>query len=486
MTGAALIPPGVRKEIRALWPVWAACVAAIVAGGFVDGINAMSAAVLAYVLGSVALGALSIGHEYTNRTLTQLLSLPADRRRLYLVKLGVLIPMLLSLGALAFGLLFNPRSLDPARAAELPLLSVMSALFLAPLLTMICRGPLAGLVFALVIPGMIFLAGDIASFSAHGFSPEAARLKFAVFWWGMAGSCTIAAVLSWRMFMRLEAIDGNDSQVRLPRWLRDPAAAAAAPDVERARHPVWLLAKKELRLQQLTFAVSGVYVLTWGALALVRHIVSVFEGIPIEALTILQSGSIALLSGSLASAEERHFGTLEPQLLLPMATWKQWTVKAGTTFGVVLLLAVGLPALLERFGPSGDGLRVNGWFAGTMILLAAGSLYVSSLCASGLRALLASVAVMVSVGIGGSALLRSVIGSNVYRTILSILSASQADVLRSWAEPLAIALAAGFLALVLRFALVNHRSSGRSATRAWPQVAWIAAWLTTSFLLLTS
>ena len=65
---------------------------------------------LAYVLGSVALGALSIGHEYTNRTLTLLLSLPADRRRLYLVKLGVLIPMLLTLGALAFGLLFNPRS----------------------------------------------------------------------------------------------------------------------------------------------------------------------------------------------------------------------------------------------------------------------------------------------------------------------------------------------------------------------------------------
>lgn len=80
----------------------------------------------------------------------------------------------------------------------------------------------------------------------------------------------------------------------------------------------------------------------------------------------------------------------------------------------------------------------------------------------------------------------SIIGSNVYRTVLSILSASQADVLRSWTEPLAIALAAGFLALVLRFALVNHRCSDRSATRAWPQVAWIAAWLTTSFLLLTS
>jgi len=482
MTGVALLPPGVRKEIRALWPVWAACAAAIVAGGFLDGINTVTAAVFAYALGSVALGAQSIGHEYTNRTLTQLLSLPADRRRLYLVKLGVLIPMLLSLGALAFVLLFNPRTLDHGPAATFPLVSVMCALFLAPWLTMICRGPLAGIVFALVIPGMIFVAGDVAGFSAYGLGPEAARLKFAVFWWGMTGSCAVAAVLSWRMFMRLEAMEGRDPHVRLPRWLRDPAAAT---DVELARHPVWLLVKKELRLQHLTFVVSGIYLLEWATLWVLRLMAPGLEGTPFAVATAFHSGAAALLAGSLASAEERHFGTLEPQLLLPMATWKQWTVKAGTTFGVVLLLAVALPALLGRFSPSGDGLRVNGWFAAAMILLMAASLYVSSLCASGLRALLASVAVMVSVVIAGSALY-SVIGSNVYRTILSILSASQTDVPRSWAEPLAIALAAGFLALVLRFALVNHRSSERRVGRVGWQAARMVAWLIVAFVILVA
>src|SRR4029453_6837051 len=104
----------VRKEIRALLPAWLACAAAIVAGGFLERREALSAAVFAYVLGSVALGALSIGHEYTSRTLVLLLSQPAARQRLYLVKLGVLVPMLLSLGALASVLLFNPRILDPA------------------------------------------------------------------------------------------------------------------------------------------------------------------------------------------------------------------------------------------------------------------------------------------------------------------------------------------------------------------------------------
>ena len=356
----------------------------------------------------------------------------------------------------------------------------MCALFLAPWLTMICRSPLAGVMFALAIPGLIHVAGDVAGFTVYGFGPDAERLKLAVFWWGLTGVCAVAAVSSWRMFMRLEAIEGSDSQVRLPRWLRDPAAAAAAPDVERARHPVWLLAKKELRLQQLTFVVSGIYLLAWGALALVRQIVSGFEGIPIAALTVLHSGAIALLSGSLASAEERQFGTLESQVLLPMATWKQWTVKAGTTFGVVLLLAVGLPALLGRFSPSGDGLRVNGWFAGAIILLTAGSLYVSSLCASGLRALLASVFVIFVVPLLlGSFVLAQCLRSSAVHSWRRGTSLS-----RSWAEPLAIALATGFVALLLRFALVNHRSSERGLAHVWPQAIWIAAWLTLGVVLL--
>ena len=31
----------------------------------------------------------------------------------------------------------------------------------------------------------------------------------------------------------------------------------------RKRHPLWLLTKKELRLQQLSFVVAGLYVLGW-------------------------------------------------------------------------------------------------------------------------------------------------------------------------------------------------------------------------------
>ena len=54
-----------------------------------------------------------------------------------------------------------------------------------------------------------------------------------------------------------------------------------------------------------------------------------------------------ILIGSLASAEERQLGTLEWQTLLPSPAWQQWAVKVGVTFGLALLLGVGLPALLH-------------------------------------------------------------------------------------------------------------------------------------------
>ena len=43
----------------------------------------MDLGLFAYVVGSLAIGAQSIGQEYTYRTLPILLSQPADRRRLY-------------------------------------------------------------------------------------------------------------------------------------------------------------------------------------------------------------------------------------------------------------------------------------------------------------------------------------------------------------------------------------------------------------------
>ena len=425
----ARMGPFVTKEIRALLPAWFASLCAMGAAVLI-GPRGHVLGLLAYGFGSVTLGAQSIGHEYTHRTLTLLLSQPSSRRRLLLMKLGVLAAMLLTLSIVAGIMLLRPTELQWVFA------SVLCGLFLAPLLTMLCRNPLAGVVFTGAAPAWMSALGEVVSAG--------------VLWGATLGVCVAAAVASWRLFMRLEAIDGRDPDVRLPQMLRRRTTAiVASADPGRARHPVWLLVKKELHLQQMTFAVAGVWALIWITVSAFTRIVPGFVGFSLSVVSILYGALLALLIGSLASAEERQIGTLEWQLLLPMATWKQWAVKVGTTLGLAGLLSFGLPVALA----AGD-VGVNAAHAGAIIFLTTGSLYVSSLCRNGLRALMVSAPVMLALG------------------VLSVIAGVYGSPRALLAVPLA-----GVIALMLWFALENHRSAGQGAGRVCRQVMWMAGCL---------
>jgi hypothetical protein len=432
--------PLVTKEIRALLPAWFATMCAIGAA-VLSGPRGHFLGMLAYGFGSVTLGAQSIGHEYTHRTLTLLLSQPSSRRRLLLTKLGVLTVMLLTLAAFAWITVLRPGELHWVFA------SILCALFLAPLLTMLCRNPLAGPVFVGAAPAWIsFFSGILSTGVVRGVT---------------LGVCVAAAVASWRLFMRLEAIDGRGQDVRLPQVLRRRTAAIVAASVApaRRRHPVWLLVKKELHLQQMTCAVTGVWVLIWIVISASTKIVPGFAGFPLPVVSILYGALLALLIGSLASAEERQIGTLEWQVLLPMATWKQWAVKVGTVLGLAGLLSFGIPLVLAA-----GHVGVNAWHAGAIILLTIGSLYVSSLCPSGVRALMVSAPVMLAL---------AVLSQYLY-------------VVSGWPRALLALPLAGVVALLLWFALENHRSAGQSAGRVSMQVMWIAGCLTLGFAAVTA
>ena len=470
MTRAMRLPYDVVKEIQALLPIWLASLLAMGAAGVLGNKKVYAFGVLAYFLGSVALGAQSMGHEYTNRTLTLLLSQPVSRRRLFLVKLGVLAPMLLMLAVVAWAVLFNSRDLHFGRdwAANPPgttvlMLAVLCGVCLAPWFTMVCRSTLAGVIFTICTPGMASILSAVLTVVQFGNTgmPGATRFELAVFRWSVLGCCAVAGVLNWRMFSRLEAIDGPHPEVRLPSWLRGRTSAidAASLPPARSRYAYWLLVKKELRLQQMTFVVAGIYLLMCAAMLFIRSAVPGFFGRAIGPITILYSGLLAVLIGSLASAEERQFGTLEWQVLMPMATWKQWAVKLGTVLGVALLLLVGLPVLLASMLRLEDHIRITAWGAGTMMFLIIGSLYVSSLCTSGVRALLLSFLVLFGLG-----LVAEWFGAAVQRSLHQPLL---------WLAGLA-----GFVALALRFGLVNHRSAERGAGRVWRQAIWMGGCLT--------
>ena len=478
MTRVMLLPFALTKEIRALLPTWLACMMVLVTVGMLGDPRLYALGLLVCGLGSVALGALSIGHEYTHRTLALLLTQPARRQRLLLTKVAVLTPMLLMIAALAWGAVLNPLQ-DFARgrrvwpsdwsAATVIVLPVLCALFLAPLLTMLCRSPLAGMVFTVVVPGLIGLVGELLAIARYGLDPSnapvAESFRLAVFWWGTAGVCALAAVSNWLLFQRLEAIEGRDAELELPRSWTDRSATSAAAAPAR-RHPVWLLMKKELRLQQMAFVVGGLYLLGWVTLSLLRHLIPGL-GPPLGAIAILYGGLLALLIGSLASAEERHVGTIEWQLLLPMATWRQWVVKAGMALALAVTLGIGWPDLLAYLHPSADDFHVNAWSAGLVIALTVGSLYVSSLCTSGVKALLLS--------LPGSALVVGLLVPLwVSQAQAVVPSRHAAEQLKTW---LSLGLALGFLAMLLWFAMSNHRSGERGASRVWRQAIWMAGYL---------
>jgi len=449
MTPSAALGASIRKEARALLPMWVACAGALIVMVYLG--DRRPGGLLVYLLGSLALASWSIGHEYSHRTLPILLSLPLTRPRLLLVKLAVVIPLLVMLSALALTLLPSPRGLGRQELSTLVgVLAVVCALVLAPLLTMLCRSPLAGAVLAPGITGWIYLLAQIAGLAVYGSAePLIERDQFTMNLrlWGFASVAALGAVAGWHAFMQLEAIDG------LPdvHWPHGWRRTAVAQPVARRRNPFWLLVLKELRLQQMTFIVTGLFILGGIAMSMLSTVVPEFKGSP-EPMVALNGLMLAWLVGSLASAEERHLGTLEWQMLLPVAAWQQWIVKAAVTLGLAMLLAIGLPMLFAIDGP-----QLNPVYVGVIVVLVTASLYVSSLCSSGLRTLTVS----------GPAILL------VFFPLGRFIRPFDALVMSSF-EGL---LLAGLLVLALRFAFENHRSAERNFRRVGRQVLLMATGL---------
>jgi hypothetical protein len=497
----------IAKEIRALLPAWSAGAAALVAAGVIGDSRLDLAALFAYGFGAIALGALSIGHEYSGRTLGLLLSQPVDRRRLLLVKLVVVAVMLLTLCAGAWTVL-NGRPVNPgfshplarSHGAALLILPAFCGLFLAPWLTMLCRSPMAGIVFTLAILGSLRALGEVLAVIHYGVDgasqADLNSFRFVVLWCGVIGLSALAAVSSWRLFIRLEVVEGRDQDIQLPRLWRRRTVDASVPVglPGRRRNAVWQLVSKELHLQQMTFVVVVIYGVLWGSMSLIRDIAPDTLSMTMGSLTMLYGPLLGLLAGSLASAEERQFGTLEWQVLLPMSTWKQWAVKAGMACGLAVVLGVGLPALLMSLSPSISDPDLDARFVGVVIMVATVGLYVSSASTSGVRALLLSFPVICAMAVCAT-LVRNgsndVLYGNFNQALIDamptrLVGQRAAILLWGWVAPsLAVLLACAFMAIVFRFALINHRSAERYGARVWHQGSWIAGSLLLGVALLT-
>jgi hypothetical protein len=146
---------------------------------------------------------------------------------------------------------------------------------------------------------------------------------------------------------------------------------------------LWQLFKKELLLQRLSIAL--------GLLCL--SINFFLDRKSVGLWSILYASVLALLIGATASADERQFGTWQWQMLLPSSRSAQWAIKVATVLLLSSLLSGVFPLeVLRKVGRSQDvPPGALGFMVLNAVFLSMAGLYASSLCSSGLKAMLLSI-----------------------------------------------------------------------------------------------
>ena len=457
------VSPLVVKEIRALLPAWLACLAAmaICAGTTLWPFGEMG--IGAYLIGVAALGGLSIGHEYGHRTLPLLLVQPVRRERLLSVKLGVLTVMLAGIAAAASVVVLPRVDAGPSIRLAFFLLPLVG-LCVAPWLTMVFGSTMAGTVFTLALPGTLLTISELLYLAIfRRYAPGS--FQELVLWRGTIACCVLGAVMGWRTFLRLEAIEGPGASLDLTAWLPWARRAHAAAPALTRRAPLRLLVAKELRLQKMPFVVAGLYGFGWIAAALLQRAVAHSREI-FDIFSVFYVILIALLIGAVASAEERQMGTLAWQQLLPVTASKQWAVKVAVVLSLSILLAVAMPALLVSLP---FPMRLVPQIVFAVVALAACGLYVSSVSISSVWAMLLSMPAVFGV-VWLIQIVRGRLAPMLGREYsISLVRTNTAG------EPL---MAGAFIVLLLWLAFQNHRSAERGGRRFCLQGVWLTAYLT--------
>jgi hypothetical protein len=253
--------------------------------------------------------------------------------------------------------------------------------------------------------------------------------------------------------------------------------------------------KKELRLQQMTWLFAAIFVGLYVSTVLLGPDRSMLDNW-LTLLTLLYTAVTGLLIGALAGGEERQLGVHDAQLLLPMSSRRQWTVKIATSLGLGVLLTMVLPLILVTVLPPEAG-RVFGrrglippasiMLMPTLVTL---GLYVSVVAGSGVRGLIASIPVGMTMFY---VFLQYILPVTIRMSRFMRYSEARKrliyydPLLPRNAEPYALAVVLGlFLVVVLWLALTNYRWADRSPLRLVRHAAIALVALTACFTLLAA
>lgn len=341
----------VKKEIRLIWPAWLVALLLSVVQAITRPYDFYVATLLFLGLTMMALS--SIGREASLNTFSNLLAQPAERTRLWRIKLSVLAAAFLSvLGVwfLAFIWAFATSSRDANDVENsynlfITVCLIATATFTGGLWTTLLLRQLAGAFWlTLLVPAT--LSGFTAAFTAPSQSDNGV----------IAFLCVIIALYSvggfffarW-LFFRAQDVGWSGGTIVLPEWKFWSDRAEGAGQIRQQR-PLFALLKKEILLQQ--------GVLTGAAGLLVLHVsivlVRVFHKFPMDSAGEILTSVFWLLwlvlpalLGSTAVAEERKLGIAESQFCLPVSRRGQFAIKALVTLCLGCVLGALMPVLIE-------------------------------------------------------------------------------------------------------------------------------------------
>lgn len=342
-----------------------------------------------------AIAAMVFGQDFMYRTAAWSLALPIARTRVWrqrmLIAALAMLPVtilgfLVDWGMFAFGTNYHVEPNAWFNFGIALLEPALTALCMAPWLTLISRSPLFGTIFSIGTLYGVFIV-SLALFRLLGFDePEQTAGEFGMY--AMPCIWIFGAVMGWRKFMTLEAIEGTAAVSN------SKATRARAAQPIRRGGAAWQLFKKEIMLQRVPL----------GLAALAMGLVFLLKNEQAELWTLVYPVALVVLMASVSSAEERQIGTAEWQVVLPMAFWKQWLMKFSVTWLLAFVVGLMLP-IAVLFYKTGelqeienlDSLTATPILAAGSFLFVAVTMYVSSLCNSGLKAVMAAMVVNVLV-----------------------------------------------------------------------------------------
>ncbi len=302
------------------------------------------ATIFAFGLGCAVMGALAFGSELQHRTLGLLLSQPIRRSVLWREKMLVLaVGMAVSFGVAAaclngFGL---PGAAPDPRVRLLLGLMVGCAFCGTPYLTLRTRSGIGGVVFAALLPGVII--GIVGPLTERLF-PDTSMPE----WVMGAGLLAYCAVAYWRGYCRfrdLEVQEGGARELALPASLERFLAHGLGSMLPSLTGPMGALIKKELRLQQMSFILAGLFSALLVVAGVAHWLSPKFSEIILTVDCVVYLLLLPFMVGAMAVAEERGLGISEWHLTLPASALKQWSAKMLVALGTSVGLGLLLPGL---------------------------------------------------------------------------------------------------------------------------------------------